>query len=151
MSVKRWESLDVHSASGEPFADKTLSGKLFLPAGAKGPVFLVFENFEVIKRYNLSTSYVLAVSLLAESIAHGKVLTASWPRSDVSLSRSQKEELQTLLLDSGYDVGEVDGIIGPNTRQALRAWQLNHQLTADGYVTVPLLELMREQENVSAN
>ena len=151
MSVKRWESLGVHSASGEPFADKTLSGKLFLPAGAKGPVFLVFENFEVIKRYNLSTSYVLAVSLLAESISHGKVLTASWPRSDMSLSRSQKEELQTLLLDSGYDVGEVDGIIGPNTRQALRAWQLKHQLIADGYVTVPLLELMREQENVSAN
>lgn len=54
----------------------------------------------------------------------------------------------TLLLESGYDVGEVDGIIGPNTRHAVRAWQLNHQQIADGYVTLAVLEKMREQTEI---
>ncbi len=117
--------------------------RLFLPAGHKGPVFLVFRNFLTIKQYNNADSYALAVAYLGDRIRGSKEITTEWPRNDMPLSFNENKDLQSLLSGLGYDVGEVDGKIGPNTRQALRAWQKDKGWPADGYVNKQTLELLQ--------
>lgn len=53
--------------------------RLLCPAGEEGPLFLVTKNFDVIKKYNNSTSYALGVSLISDLIAGGEGLRRSWP------------------------------------------------------------------------
>ncbi len=45
-----------------------LSAALLLPAGYRGPAFLVLDNFRAILKYNNSSSYALAVGLLSEQL-----------------------------------------------------------------------------------
>ena len=116
---------------------------LFLPSGLRGPVLLVTPNFKVIKSYNNSTSYALAVALIGEGIAGHGGLRAAWPRGDRQLSPGQSRDMQRLLKRLGYDVGEVDGKLGEKARDALRDWQGKHGLPADGYPTPRLLEKLR--------
>lgn len=117
--------------------------RILLPAGAAGPAFAIYPNFRVIRRYNNATSYALAVSQLAERIAGGPPIVAAWPRSDRALSRDETKEVQELLTALGYDTQGVDGIIGPNTRDAVRAFQDATGLTPDGYVSGALLDTLR--------
>ncbi|MCQ8184969.1 lytic murein transglycosylase [Parvularcula maris] len=115
--------------------------KLLIPAGANGPAFLTFKNFDVIKRYNNATSYALGVALLSERIAGSeRNLVNEWPRGDVPLTRTQNQELQQALTNKGYDTGGVDGVVGPNTRRALRSWQRDNGMAPDGYPSSAVLE-----------
>lgn len=143
--VTEWSSLGVNDANGRPLnpamADQNAS--LILPAGHRGPAFLVFNNFRSILRYNNSTSYALAIGLLAERFqGHGQI-QATWPKDDKPLSRTERHELQQLLQNKGFEPGGVDGIIGANTREAIRRFQQSLGLPADGYATVALLEKLR--------
>jgi len=123
--------------------DLDASAKLLLPAGANGPKFLTFKNFDVIKRYNNATSYALGVALLSERIkGSDESLTQPWPRADKPLTKSQRERLQRALAAEGFNPGGVDGVIGPNTRKALRAWQKAQGLPADGYPSATILDLL---------
>ncbi|GGY54217.1 lytic murein transglycosylase [Parvularcula lutaonensis] len=125
--------------------DLDTPAKLLLPAGARGPAFLTFKNFDVIKRYNNATSYALGVSLLSERIKGSEEgLVADWPRDDRPLSRSEREALQARLAELGYNPGGIDGVIGPNTRRALRSWQKAQGLPADGYPSAAMLALLLE-------
>ena len=117
-----------------------MRGRLIIPAGARGPAFLVFENFNAILKYNRSTAYALAVSLLSEEIAgRSGAVVAGWPRNDRPLSLEERKTLQQALKDRGFDPGPVDGIIGAGTKQALRAWQAQAGLPADGYASATVL------------
>ena len=119
--------------------------RLILPAGAEGPAWLAWPNFRVILRYNNATSYALAVAILADRIAgRGEaVATLPWPRGTRPLSRSEKQALQRGLTALGHDTNGVDGIIGPDTRRAVRAFQAARGLTPDGYVSAGLLDAVR--------
>jgi membrane-bound lytic murein transglycosylase B len=120
--------------------DPNTRGRVFLPAGAKGPAFLVFENFEAILKYNRSTSYALAVGLLADRIAgRDRPIVAAWPRDDRALSLAERMALQQALKDKGFDPGPIDGVIGAGTKKALKAWQLSAGLPADGYASLDTL------------
>ena len=103
------------------------------PAGARGPTFVVFHNFRVIKRYNNATSYALAVGHLGDRIAGGGPFQGKRPRSDKPLSRDQKIDMQQRLTGFGYDTQGADGIIGPNSRKAIRSFQSAQGMTPDGY------------------
>ena len=116
---------------------------ILLPAGAAGPAFMVGPNFRALLRYNNSTSYALAVGLLAQRIAGGPGVQAPWPRQLDALSRSQLRALQTALNDRGFDAGTPDGLMGPATREGLRRYQRSVGLPADGYPTVELLERLQ--------
>src|SRR5690606_38603470 len=88
---------------------------ILLPAGILGPAFLVFRIFYAIYSYNAAASYALETALLSHRLRGGQCLVASWPIDDPGLSRAERRELQTLLLERGHDIGEVDGLIGTNT------------------------------------
>jgi membrane-bound lytic murein transglycosylase B len=134
-----WGSLGVQTV-GHAALPLGVDSSLLLPAGARGPAFLVGPNFRVILRYNNATSYALAVSLLAQRIAGGPAVQAAWPRDLQGLTRSQLRELQTALNSRGFDSGAPDGVMGPATQQGLRRYQSSVGLPADGY---PTLELLR--------
>lgn len=140
--AQTWRALGVAPVRGGalPAADAV---SIILPAGARGPAFAAYPNFRVIKRYNNSTSYALAVAHLADRIAGAPGFEASWPRDDRTLSRTEKQELQTRLTQLGYDTKGVDGIIGPNSRNAVRAFQSDRGLVPDGYVSAAILREVR--------
>ena len=117
-------------------------GQLLMPAGLKGPVFLVTANFKAIKSYNNSTSYALGVSLLGNRIAGEGGLVAAWPR-ERPLSAAQMRVVQTRLQKLGYDVGKIDGQIGEAVRAAVRAYQQKSGLVPDGYPTPALLAKLK--------
>ena len=140
--VSAWAARGVACAGG---LSLPISGEamLLLPAGLRGPALLVTPNFKVIKSYNNSTSYALAVAMIGEGIAGHGSLRAAWPRGDRQLNPAQSRDVQTMLKRLGYDIGEVDGKLGEKAGDALRDWQAKHGLPADGYPTPKLLEKMR--------
>ncbi len=128
----------VARADGRPFPAEG-EARLFLPAGLRGPAFLVTANFDVIKTYNASTAYALAVALLGDAVVNSAPVPDSWPRTDGALSAAQVRALQTGLKAMGYDPGAIDGMIGDALRAAVRKYQEKNGLTPDGYADVALL------------
>ncbi len=116
--------------------------ELWVPAGASGPKWLLFKNFNVFKTYNRADSYALAVGLSGDAIAGAPGLVASWPTHLPPLSVAEIRQLQAGLNARGFDAGAVDGIAGRQTRRALQAFQKTQGLVADGYPTRPLLALL---------
>lgn len=143
--MSEWLRQGIKVAGGNLPSDPQANVSLLLPAGYRGPAFLVTDNFRAILKYNNSTSYALAVGLLADSFKGGGKLVANWPEEDIPLSRSERIELQQLLVQRGYQPGTADGIIGANTRKAIRAFQQSIGSPADGYPTPSLLELLRQK------
>ncbi|WP_103311407.1 MULTISPECIES: lytic murein transglycosylase [unclassified Pseudomonas] len=145
--VSEWIRLGVSEYGGLPITpdDKQLSASLLLPAGHRGPAFLIFDNFRAILKYNNSSSYALAVGLLSKRFTDGGLVYGQWPKEDLPLSRSERIELQTLLGKHNYDAGNPDGIIGANTRKAIRSAQQSFGWPADGYPTQQLLEALRNR------
>ena len=142
-TLARFADAGVTRADGEAIP-RSGEAALLLPAGLRGPVFLVTPNFKVIKSYNNSTSYALGVALLGDRIAGEGPLHASWPRGDKTLNHKQALELQTRLQQLGHDVGTLDGHLGEKASQALRAWQIKAGMEPDGYPTLAILEKMRK-------
>ena len=139
-----WASSGIVAANTGPMIgnyDPNLRGRIIVPAGANGPAFMVFKNFDAILKYNRATSYALAVTLLSQKIAGtGGNVIQPWPRDDAPLTLSQRKQLQQALRDKGFDPGPVDGVIGRGTRAALRQWQLSLGLPADGYASLSVLQ-----------
>ena len=142
-SSAAWRAQGVTAREGAlPTFD---AASVIAPAGARGPAFLVGPNFRAIMRYNASTSYALAVVTLAERIAGGDGIQGSWPREVEPLSRTQIKEMQRRLNALGFSTGgSPDGIVGPNTRQGLRAYQRSQGDIPDGFPTPALLEALRD-------
>lgn len=142
-ALVEWSGLGVKGAAGallDGGRDPNLRGRILLPAGAEGPAFLVFSNFEAVLRYNNSTSYALGVGLLSDAIAgRATPIVGAWPRDDRPLSSDERKALQQALKDHGFDPGPIDGVLGAATRKALRAWQISHGLPADGYASAATL------------
>ncbi len=129
----------VRRPGGEPLPASG-EARLFMPAGIKGPTFLVTDNFDVIKTYNASTSYALAVALLGDQATGGATLVANWPAADRPLAESEVRRLQASLKKMGYNVGEIDGMIGDGLRSAIRAYQERNGISPDGYADLALLK-----------
>jgi glucose-6-phosphate 1-epimerase len=138
-----WAARGLTRVDGTAIQPSKQAAGLLLPAGAEGPAFLVFGNFDAIYSYNAAESYALAIAHLSDRIRGGGPFVTPWPTDDPGLSRAERRELQRLLLQRGYAIGEADGVIGANTREALLNLQPQLGLTADGRAGRKILEALR--------
>jgi membrane-bound lytic murein transglycosylase B len=137
--VAEWRRQGVKTVGSASLPASPENGAVYLPAGARGPAFLVSDNFKVILKYNNAASYALAVCTLADRITGGAPIRASWPRDEHPLNRDERIAFQTGLLKLGYDIGTIDGVLGRKARAATRDFQLKHAMPADGFPTEELL------------
>ena len=142
-SVAEWKKLGVKLLPHLKLADH-LKAKLVLPSDYRGPAFLAFNNYQVIKRWNNSTNYAIGVGYLAQRIIKEPELTKKQPKDDKGLSKEQVKQIQSLLNQLGFNAGKPDGIAGSNTRSALRAFQSARKLPADGFPSRRMLEHLRK-------
>ena len=138
-SGSQWAAMGVRTASGRPVP----SGAIIAPAGARGPAFLITQNFRAILKYNASDSYALAVSFLGDAIAGRPGIQGAWPRGDRTLSNSEKAEIQRLLMARGFDTGGADGKLGAKSVEAVKGFQRSRGMVPDGYADANLLALLR--------
>lgn len=149
-TMTQWHGLGVELVPAQrllpspPFSD-TDGVQLLLPAGARGPSFLISTNFNAILRYNNAMSYALAVGHLADRLAGGAAIRTPWPITDRGLKSSEREELQRRLTALGFATGGVDGVIGGGTKAAVRLFQKARGIPADGYADLALLERLRQE------
>jgi lytic murein transglycosylase len=141
-SSSAWADEGVQLVDGTPLPSLPDSS-ILLPSNASGPAFLVGHNFRTILRYNNSTSYALAVSLLAQRLAGGPAMQTPWPRELPTLTRSQLLAMQVALNGLGFDCGTPDGMMGPATRRGIRRYQHSQGLSADGYPSLELLQRLQ--------
>jgi membrane-bound lytic murein transglycosylase B len=139
-TVAEWSALGVTRANGTPLPKAELEGAIVLPQGNKGPAFLVYDNFEVILRWNRSISYAIAVGYLADRMIGLPPLRNGLDVDNRPLSRDQVMQLQQALQQQGIYQGPLDGIIGSQTRTAIRGYQTRAGLPVDGYASLPLLQ-----------
>ncbi len=118
---------------GAPPAKGAAPAILFFPSGATGPAFLVTDNFIVLKRFNNSDAYALAVSVLADELRGLPGVRASWPADDVQPSRDERIALQRKLADLGYKIAEFEGHLDFDLRDAVRTEQRRFGMIPDGY------------------
>ncbi|MEC3862652.1 lytic murein transglycosylase [Mesobacterium sp. TK19101] len=135
-SVRDWDSLGVKPRSGR-FLRSDLSGSIIIPQGRKGPAFLAYPNFNVYFEWNQSFTYVLTAGYFATRLEGAQVYSAGNP--EPGLSGQQMKQLQQRLSAMGYDVGDIDGILGAKTRDAVRDVQQRLGLPADAWPTPALL------------
>ena len=141
-----WADRGVRTADGGSWRSVDVDAKsmLITPTGAGGPAFLLGPNHFVIRKYNNATTYALAVGLLADRFAGGGSLVKPWPL-ETALSLSDRITAQKALIALGFDVGQPDGVVGINTRAALRSWQKARGLVADGYLSTTMVGLLRTE------
>ncbi|MEX1301234.1 MAG: lytic murein transglycosylase [Desulfotignum sp.] len=143
-TIGDWQKAGFVRTRGRTFPRPDDRAVLKLPAGKEGPAFLVLKNFFVLKRYNNADAYALAVGILADRLAGSKGLVQPWPRPPGSLSGEEKFLLQELLKKKGYYSGEIDGLIGEESRAAIRIFQGEVGMPADGKPSLELLDALRQ-------
>jgi len=148
--LSAWAAMGVETASGAALPDGDDPASLYLPAGARGPAFMLFTNFRVIMKYNNAASYAMAVGMLADRMAGGKPFVAEWPRDERALSRAERTQFQNDLKALGYDPGDTDGLLGRKTRNALRLYQKSKGFAADGFPTVALLTALNSDASATS-
>mgnify|MGYP002760872232 CR=1 FL=1 len=149
--VSDWKALGLRHPDRRALSNVNIDATLIWPAGRRGPAFLTYPNFEVIMRWNPSQFYALAVGHLADRQIGASAL-ANPPPDDPPLAIAQVRQIQQTLNQRGHNAGQVDGRIGPATRAALRAFQIEQDLPADGYPdpqTLAALGIEREDKQPS--
>ena len=141
-----WQNLGVRRITGQDLPKVDIEASLILPAGHAGPAFLVYNNFHTILRWNRSDFYAIAVGHLADRISGRRPLLTVRPPSEQPLSRNQVEKIQELLVARGFDTGGIDGVIGSQTRLAIKEFQRTAKLPADGHPSAELLEILGKNE-----
>jgi len=137
-SFDDWRLLGVHRIDGNPLP-KQGDAILFFPSGARGPAFLITDNFVVIKRYNNSDVYALAATHLADRMRGRGPIQGQWPTDDRQLSMAERVALQKKLSELGYPVRNFTGHFDFDLRDAVRAVQVKAGQVPDGHPTPALL------------
>ena len=143
LTLAEWARLGVARPGGQAFPRAGDRAFLFVPAGARGPSFLMLDNFRAIMKYNPAEAYALAIGHLADRLRGGGPIAQAWPREERVLTREERLELQQHLVRHGFDVGEPSGRLGLKTRSAIRDFQARSGLVPDGFATVAILERLR--------
>jgi lytic murein transglycosylase len=141
--LSEWIGLGLRLNRDHAIIETRKTAVLVLPTGARGPAFLLLPNFRVILGYNTAMAYALSVAHLSDRLRGDQPLARAWPREDRMLTNAERKELQELLAKRGFELGAVDGKVGPKTRAAIRAYQMSIGLLPDGYASGFLLDRAR--------
>lgn len=145
MRIGQWENLGIRRANGRPFSHPAAFASLLLPAGARGPAFLILQNFRIIMKYNPAEAYALATGYLADRLRGQGPLAHPWPRDERVLTLQDRYQIQELLAERGFRIGTPDGLIGPQTRLAIRDYQQSVGEIPDGFASSEVLDQLRGQ------
>jgi len=138
----KWAQLGVRYPDGKPLPNDDMPASLLLPMGRMGPAFLAYANFAAYTEWNNSLIYSTTAGYLATRIAGAPPMQR--PAAPVAqLPVNELRELQQLLVRAGYNVGKVDGVMGQQSRTAVKAMQIKFGLPADSWPTAELLARMR--------
>jgi len=141
-SRAEWAKWGVTYPGGKPLPADATEASLFLPMGLNGPAFLTYPNFQVYLQWNSSLVYSATAAYFATRLA-GATKVGRGNGATTGLSIAEGRELQQILQRHGFDVGKIDGVIGQQTRTAVKAMQIKLGLPADSYPTTELLEKLR--------
>ena len=142
--VKAWTAMGVKKAGGAALPASDEPASILLPAGFRGPAFIIYPNFKAVMNWNRSTLYALSVGILARQIAGGPGVQQAAPEDDQPLSRETVIDIQNRLARLGLYKDDTDGLLGPKTRSALRLFQQQTSLPADGH---PSAETVRRLQS----
>ena len=136
MTAGDWFKLGVQPRDGNTkFAG--LEGEILLPQGRKGPAFMAYPNFAVYLEWNKSFIYTTSAAYFATRLSGAEPYLKGNPEE--GLSDTQMKTLQQKLTAKGYNVGDIDGILGGGTRDAVQKEQQKLGIPADGWPTPALL------------
>ena len=148
-SLSSWSNRGFTRIDGTPIIQGGLSESsqagLMMPAGERGPAFLVFKNFDAIYAYNAAESYALAIAYLSDRLQGKGIIQTAWPTEDAGTSRAERREIQNYLLKKGYAIGDADGLIGDKTRQAIQQEQNKLGLNPTGRAGQQILKAFRNE------
>ncbi|MEP9396282.1 lytic murein transglycosylase [Mesorhizobium sp. KR2-14] len=137
LPISQLTAWGVTDRDGNPLEDNGLKAGVILPMGHKGPAFIGYDNFDIYIEWNQSITYTLTAAHLAARLAGEPPFDKRTPQE--GLTGEAMKALQQKLHDKGYDVGGIDGILGTNTREAIRQEQIRLGLPVDGWPTQELL------------
>ena len=138
----KWGQLGVTYPDGRPLPNDNLAASVLLPMGRFGPAFMAYPNFAAYTEWNNSLIYSTTAGYLATRIAGAAPMRK--PAAPVAqLPFNELKQLQQLLVQAGFNVGKVDGVLGQQSRAAVKAMQIKFGLPADSWPTAELLARMR--------
>ena len=142
--VRAWAAMGVKRAGGGALPASDEPSAIVLPAGWRGPAFILYPNFKAVMNWNRSTLYALAVGILARQITGGPAVMQAPPADDEPLARETVIDIQTRLARLGFYTDEADGLLGPKTRSAVRLFQKQAGLPADGHATPDVVRRLQQ-------
>ncbi len=145
-TLKDWTLWGIHRTDGQAYqADELdMDARLLLPEGINGPAFLTYKNFDVMKRWNNSNFYALAVGVLADNVSWRATVDVDKLEVLPSLSRSDIIFVQKFLKDKNLYQGKLDGRMGKGSVEGLKLYQKSQKLPADGFLSKELLEKIKK-------
>lgn len=153
--ISHWRNAGITLANGQSLPNTLSNAGLLLPAGKNGPAFLVGKNFDTFYSYNASENYALAIAHLSEMIRQNRTqnvgFATAWPTDDAGISRREAREIQQALINRGYNIGAVDGMIGDNTRKAIQDFQRSQGVNPDGRAGQKLYRLLMSNSGQSGS
>jgi membrane-bound lytic murein transglycosylase B len=142
--VRAWAQMGVKKAGGAALPTSDEPSSILLPAGFRGPAFILYPNFKAVMNWNRSTLYALSVAILAQQIAGGPPVMQAPPADDEPLSRDTVIDMQNRLARLTLYTDEVDGLLGPKTRSAVRLYQKKIGMPADGHPTPEFVRRLQQ-------
>lgn len=138
----KWAQFGVTYPDGRALPNDNLAASVLLPMGRFGPAFMTYANFAAYTEWNNSLIYSTTAGYLASRIAGAAPMRK--PAGQVAqLPFNELKQLQQLLVQAGFNVGKVDGVLGQQSRAAVKAMQIKYGLPADSWPTAELLARMR--------
>ncbi|ATX66232.1 lytic murein transglycosylase [Roseinatronobacter bogoriensis] len=141
-SVAAWTSAGVRDMDGRPVTDHG-AASVIIPDGPRGPAFMTFSNFTTLTRYNNSEFYVIGIGHLSDRLRGGGPIRGDFQPDRFGLRVGDRQEIQRRLTQAGFDTQGADGVIGPNSEAAIRAWQQARGQSVTGQPSRAMLEQLR--------
>lgn len=142
--VRAWAQMGVRKAGNAALPNSDEPSSIILPAGYRGPAFILYPNFKAVMNWNRSTLYALSVTILAQQIVGGPPVMQAPPPDDEPLSRDTVIDMQNRLTRLTLYTDEVDGLLGPKTRSAVRLYQRQIGMPADGHPTPEFVRRLQQ-------